>query len=881
MAESVSTPVATASSEAALRRELAEERALLDGLTRISTLLTSELDSDRLMQRVTEEATSLVAAQFGAFFYNVVDARGESLMLYTLAGAPREAFEKFGMPRNTAIFAATFAGEGTVRSDDVSQDPRYGHNPPHHGMPAGHLPVVSYLAVPVRDMTGGVMGGLFFGHGERGKFGERHARAAEAVSAIAAPALANAKLFRKLQDSEAALREANHRYLLVNEATREGLWYWDVATNAVEWNDALLQSMGLTREQWSGSFDDWFERVHPDDRASLREALRAHLQERRPYVVELFRLRHASGEYRWFTTVGQAVWNDAGHPVQMAGSVRDVTAMKRAEDAKRASDHRYEQILNSVGDMIFCKDERLRVSYANAATCRYYGMSIEELRGQSDVPFDEIDFSQQENADDRDVLVNRRPVERLAEPSRSSSGETRYFHTIKTPIFDETGSVVEIVGVARDVTDRKRAADDQQNLATVAAILAESIDYEQTLANVARAMVPMVADWCAIDVLEDSKLRRLAVAHNDPAKVSLAVELQRRYPPDPNGATGVPAVIRSGKPELVSSIPPELLKQMARDDEQLQLILQLGLSAYIVVPVSAHGHVLGAISLIAEGSRSFDERDLAFAEKLAKRAGAAVENALLYREVRDLNETLEARVEERTTALLDANRELEAFSYTVSHDLRAPIRHISGFVDLLRRHADSALDDKSRHYLDTIKQASVQMGSLIDGLLAFSRLGRSELSRRPVAIAELVASLRRELEPELAARQVEWRVGDLPTVTADPTMLRVVMSNLLANAVKYTKSRPVAHIEIGAETRERDHLIWVKDNGAGFNMDYVGKLFGVFQRLHSDKEFAGTGIGLATARRIVKRHGGQIWAEAVPDQGATFFFSLPHERPPT
>ncbi|MES1188954.1 MAG: PAS domain S-box protein [Myxococcales bacterium] len=868
-------PMVELSSLSTLRDELAAERALLDGLTRIAPLLTSELDSERLMQRLTEEATRLIGADFGAFFYNVIDPAGESYMLYTLAGVPREAFDKFGMPRNTAVFAPTFAGEGTVCSEDITRDPRFGKNAPHHGMPQGHLPVVSYLAVPVRDVSGGVLGGLFFGHAARARFGDRQARAAEAISAMAAPALANAKLFRKLGDSQAALRDANARYELVNDATREGLWFWDVATNSVDWNDALLESIGLSREQWGSTFAEWFERLHPDDQPLLKEALRAHLEDHVPYNVALFRLKHASGEFRWFTTVGQAVWDESGRPTRMAGSVRDVTDRKRAEDARLASELRFEQILDSVGDLIFCKDENLSVSYANAATRRYYGMTFEELRSITDVPFNQIDFTKQYNADDRDVFMTGRPIERLEEPNQAPTGEVRFFHTIKTPIFDATGKVVELVGVSRDVTERKRAADEQKSLVAASAILAQSIDYEQTLANVARAMVPVVADWCAIDILEDGKLRRVAVVHSDPNKVAMALALEERYPTPVDAPSGVPAVIRSGRSELVTHIPAELLAQLAQDEEHLRLIKELGLSSYVVVPMLAHNQVLGAISLVGEGTRAFGEGDLAFAEKLAKRAGAALENALLYREVRQLNETLEARVDERTTSLLEANRELEAFSYTVSHDLRAPIRHVSGFVDMLRAHAGASLDEKARHYLDTIKQAAVQMGSLIDGLLGFSRLGRVELSKRSVPLGGLSEAVVEELGPDLANRQIAWKFGALPTVSADPTMLRVVLSNLLSNAVKYTKHKPHAQIEVGAETRGREHVIWVKDDGAGFNMAYANKLFGVFQRLHSDKEFSGTGIGLATARRIINRHGGRIWAESELGRGATFYFTLP------
>ncbi len=858
-----------------VQEALVRERALLERISRIAPLLASELDGDRLMQRLTDEATALVGAQFGAYFYNVTDNRGGRYMLYTLSGAPREAFERFGMPRNTAVFGPTFAGEGVVRSNDIRQDPRYGKNAPHAGMPTGHLPVVSYLAAPVRSMTGEVLGGLFFGHGEPAVFGDREERAVVAIAALAGAAMDNSQLFQRLNAREAEVTTLAHRMRLVNEATQEGIWFWDVTSNTVEWNDSLLASLGVSREGWEGTFDAWFQRVHPDDQPQLAAALKAHLESRVPYRVDRFRLRNEAGAYRWFTTAGQAEWNPEGAPLRMAGSVRDITAEISALDELRVTQHRYAQILDSVQDMIFCKNERLAITYANAATCRYYGKSAAELSGITDVPYNQIDFTQQYNKDDRSVFEHRKPLERVEEPNVSPSGEVHYFHTVKTPLFDERGAVAELVGVARDVTERRREVEAQRRLAMASEILGRSIDFETTLANVAKAMVPAAADWCAIDVLENGKIRRLAVEHPDPEKVKLAYELERRYPTSSDAPTGVPAVLRTGTPELISDIPDELLVAGARDPEHLALARALKLKSYIIVPMLGHDRVLGAITLVGEGSRRLDANDLAFAQDLSRRASAALENAMLYREVRDLNTTLERRVEERTAALTEANKELEAFSYTVSHDLRAPVRHISGFADLLRRHAGTALDAKSLHYVDPLQNAATQMGSLVDGLLAFSRLGRSELAKRRVSLGEVVDSLRRELEPETVDRKIAWTTNGLPEVFADPTMLRVVVGNLIGNAVKYTRRRDEARIEIGAERRPHEDLVWVKDNGAGFKMEFAHKLFGVFQRLHADSDFEGTGIGLASARRIVNRHGGKIWAEGQPDQGAAFFFTLP------
>jgi PAS domain S-box-containing protein len=720
-----------------------------------------------------------------------------------------------------------------------------------------------------------VVGALCFGHERPGAFGAREERAVVALGQLAGAAIDSARLLRTLEAREAELAALAHRDRLINQATREGLWYWDVPANTVEWNDALVAALGVSRDTWGGTFDDWFSRLHPADQPRLAAALKAHLEQRVPYQIELFRLRHADGGYRWFTTTGQAEWGPDGKPVRMAGSVREVTDRKLAEDALRASEHRYAQMFDSLQDMVFCKSADLTLIYANAATCRYYQMTAAQLRDLTDIPYDQIDFTQDENGDDRAVFETGQVVEREFEPKVSPSGEVRYFHTVKSPVFDQAGKVVELVGVSRDVTDRWRDMEAQKALALATEILSRSIDYQTTLANVAKAMVPAAADWCAIDLVDEGRIRRIAVEHPDPSKVELAYELERRYPPPDDAASGARAVIKSGKPELVSHIPDELLEAGARDAEHLRILRALELHSYIVVPMKAHDRVLGAITLVTEGSRLFDEDDLRFALELSRRASAALENALLYEALREINANLEQRVSERTTALSEANKELEAFSYTVSHDLRAPIRHISAFADLLRSHARDKLDDKSHHYVDTIKLAARQMAALVDGLLTFSRLGRAELTARRVALHDLVAGIRRELELEAKDRTIAWDVRELPIVAGDPTMLRVVLANLLGNAVKYTRKRPDARIELGAEHRDSELVVWVKDNGAGFNMEYAHKLFGVFQRLHSDQDFEGTGIGLATARRIVHRHGGRIWGEGHEGQGAAFYFTLP------
>ena len=226
-----------------------------------------------------------------------------------------------------------------------------------------------------------------------------------------------------------------------------------------------------------------------------------------------------------------------------------------------------------------------------------------------------------------------------------------------------------------------------------------------------------------------------------------------------------------------------------------------------------------------------------------------------------------------------ANKELEAFSYSVSHDLRAPLRHIDGYASLLKKAASISLDDKAKRYLQTISESATRMGQLIDDLLVFSRMGRQEMLRGTVNLNQLIASVLHDLRHDLQDRAISWTIAQLPEVTGDAAMLRQVFMNLLANAIKFTGTRPQATIEIGSRgSGQEEAVLFVRDNGVGFDMRYANKLFGVFQRLHRADEFEGTGIGLANVRRIIHRHGGKTWAEGALGEGATFYVSLPMAR---
>jgi K+-sensing histidine kinase KdpD len=237
---------------------------------------------------------------------------------------------------------------------------------------------------------------------------------------------------------------------------------------------------------------------------------------------------------------------------------------------------------------------------------------------------------------------------------------------------------------------------------------------------------------------------------------------------------------------------------------------------------------------------------------------------------------LNVELAKRSGELQATNKELEAFAYSVSHDLRAPVRHIAGFTELLQKHSDAVLDDKSRRHIRMILDSAKRMGSLVDDLLAFSRIGRTEAQKTTIHLEPLIKSVVGEIAPDMKGRKIVWHIGNLPICYGDPAMLRLVFGNLVSNAVKFTQTCPQAEIEISSVNHTSDEIVvFVKDNGVGFDMKYKDKLFGVFQRLHSQEAFEGTGIGLATVQRIVQGHGGRVWAEASVNNGATFYVALP------
>ncbi len=345
--------------------------------------------------------------------------------------------------------------------------------------------------------------------------------------------------------------------------------------------------------------------------------------------------------------------------------------------------------------------------------------------------------------------------------------------------------------------------------------------------------------------------------------------------PESKGPTGT--AVTTGKYSICSDIEHD--HRMIPWREKL---LKRGLRSSAALPIRTGRTIVGALTVYSEEPRFFTEEEIHLLTSLADDISYALESMSSDKKrleaeeaLRRINDELEQRVALRTSALEAANKELEAFSYSVSHDLRAPLRHMTGFTELLIKRQGAGLDAESRQYADSIVSASKKMGMLIDDLLAFSRIGRLEMSRRKVKLDILIHDVVGDFRNEVGGRDIEWKIAQLPDVECDAALMRQVFVNLISNAIKFTKRQPKAVIEVDCRTEGNEYIFVVKDNGAGFDSHYADKMFGVFQRLHTQDEFEGTGIGLANVRRIISRHGGRTWAEGAEEQGASIYFTLP------
>ena len=655
----------------------------------------------------------------------------------------------------------------------------------------------------------------------------------DAEFGLALFALSNMVLFtalgwlgaRSIAAMDAERRVAEERFRLLVAGVRDyAIVFLDPEGHIMSWNAGAEHIQGYSGEEVIGRH---FSRFYPEqDRESgkpqqeLAKALALGRHEEEGWRVR------KDGSLFWANTLITALHDEAGHLRGYGKIVRDLTERRRLEG-------RFREVVEAAPNGILTVDRHGRITSFNREAERLFGYPREELLGRSVEVLVPMEFRHAHGGHRAEYW--QRPTPRAMGKGRDLFGRrkdgTEFPLEIGlSPIDGSEG--MEVLAVVVDITERKRMEE----------ALKRERDFTYALMD----------SLSGIFYLFDRDGKFLSW-NKEFERISgyTAEEMQERQPIDfflGEDKERIRARIAEVFAEGQSSVEAELV---AKDGARLPYFF-----TGRRIEVNGKPCVVGMgidISARLEAERALQQ----------------------------LNEDLEERVRARTAQMEAVNRELEAFSYSVSHDLRAPLRHIHGFASLLNDHLKATLDEKAQHYLDKIAESSGHMGQLIDDLLAFSRMGRQELHKTRVQFERLVRDVIRELEGETQGREVVWNIGPAAEVWADPAMLRLVLVNLIDNALKYTHPRAVARIAIAASDERGETVCSVRDNGVGFDMHYADKLFGVFQRLHTAGEFPGTGIGLANVRRIISRHGGRTWAEGAFNAGACFYFSLPKQEDET
>ncbi|MBI4548785.1 MAG: PAS domain S-box protein [Ignavibacteriae bacterium] len=624
--------------------------------------------------------------------------------------------------------------------------------------------------------------------------------------------------------AEKALRESEDRYRIVAETATDGIITIDETSTILFVNPAVENIFGHRREEMLGKdltmlMPEYLRHLH---KQSLKRYVDTHEKHIAWEATQLPGLHKSGKVIPLEISFGELV-KDGKH--MFTGIVRDITERKRTEEALRDREQQLSSIYDTAADVIFqltvTKEGKYRFNSVNRAFLTTTGLRYDQVVGKD---VDEVipEPSLTMVLEKYKEAIKDKKIVRWEETSEYPTGRLTGEVSI-APVYDSQGNCTHLVGAVHDITERKRAEEKIQHA---------EMRYRTTLDHMLEGCQIIGFDW-----------RYLYI--ND-----VAAKQGRRT-----------------KEELLG----HTMMEMYPGIENTHMFAQFRRCMEERVP-----HRIENEFTFLDGTKGWFHLSMEpVPEGIFILSEDITKEKQLDEEVRKHREHLEELVIERTAQLEAANKELESFSYSVSHDLRAPLRHIDGFVDLLNKHVADTIDEKGKRYFKTISESAKKMGALIDDLLTFSRMGRAEMQKARLNLKDLVNKIIAEFQQETKSRTIEWKINTLPEIQADSAMMRQVLINLISNAMKYTKTRSPAVIEIGSTSNQDETVVFAKDNGVGFDMQYVDKLFGVFQRLHRTEEFEGTGIGLANVRRIVHHHGGRTWAEGKINEGATFYFSLP------
>jgi PAS domain S-box-containing protein len=904
-----------------LQTALREQTEINELVYRLGSMISAELDLKKLIQSVTDACTELTGASFGSFFYNVTTQHGESFMLYTLSGVPREAFAHFPMPRATDLFGPTFRGEGTIRIADVKTDPRYGKNSPYFGMPEGHLPVTSYLAVPVISRSGEAVGGLFFGHPQKGMFTARHERVIEGLAAQTAVAIDNARLFEAAQSARARAEESETYYRLLTDTVPQMVWT-AMTDGYIDYvNRGWCEYTGQTPEQ---AIDfGWSVVLHPDDYDETLKVWQQSVETGEHYQM-VYRLRRGSdGAYRWHIGRALPLRDEHGRISKWFGTSTDIDDQKRSEESIRFLSEASKLLSTSLEESNSYLKAIARLAVPDFADWCAIDM-VEEDGSISRLAVEHIDPEKIAVALE---VHNRYPP--AQSPTSAlyivlNNGKSMWASELPDSLLEASIKDAELLRLLRSLGLKSYImAPLVVRGKTLGAITLASAESGRRYNEEDLAFAEQLAHRVAL-ALDNSKLyeatrqalqvreQALELHRSVEERLSLLVKASDRLIGSPTLSEVLPSTmslsreliaadayavwrldIPQGRWQIVSSsglseafqqfvvalngqTPTELaapyICEDVYDDPMLTGRIDLhkleGIQSLLAAPLNINGKLLGTISFYYHQKHHFSEMEIRVATALSNMAAAAIASAELYEEQTRLRADAE-----------EANRIKDEFLATVSHELRTPLNAIVGWTQILRMKNYS--QDAFPQAIEVIERNARLQAQIINDIMDVSRIitGKLRLEVQPVQLDSVITAAVDTVRPATEAKGVRIELildSATPPVTGDANRLQQVIWNLLSNAVKFTPKG--GRIQIRLERVRSSVEIIISDSGIGISAEFLPYVFDRFRQADSStsRQQGGLGLGLAIVRHLIEAHGGtvQVFSEGI-GKGATFSVRLP------